>query len=196
VGGASDSRLRHDIELIAPRDREGYGRAVLGVHADGSFDVETARTGFDRDTVSQQDIAALSTRQSIERVRHFVEVQHGLRQKYRAQGMNEGQAALAASGEMEDMGLLPKGPTIAATEIAAAPAGQKVFTIRSRYFRVGLFQDIAAAIASPGKAVKSDMGDYLGYSNDDVGVRLKTWRRTHSRFVVEIDGVLWQFDSQ
>ena len=78
----------------------------------------------------------------------------------------------------------------------------RVFDIPNEYFRVGLFQDIAAAIAAPGQQVKTSTGTYLKYYDDDVGLRLKAWRNAgNDRFAVRTEDALYllevrRFDRQ
>lgn len=191
-----DATLQRGVEVLAIRGPEGYGKAIVAVQEGGEVKVVTSVPGFDKSSIRPEDVAALSYRQMIEHTRHFKEVESRLREKYGKQGMSEGAAALATYDEMEAQGLLPRAPRIVAKKIDQPPPGQTVFSIPSRYFDVGLFQDIAQAIKSPGEEVKSSTGDYLTYANDDVGARLKTWRQDHASFVVSVDGQLWLLASR
>jgi len=195
-GGASEQVLSRGLELMVVRGPEAYGTAILAVREDASYEILLKTAAFDPTMVKEENLLARSRRRDIERVRNFRKVQTELESKYRDQGLNEGAATLAAYDEMEAGGILPRSPRINAESIQRVPEGQPVFEIPPAYFSAGLFQDIAAAIASPGEKVKTNTGDYLQYYNDDVGVRLKTWRRTHDDFFVKSGGNLWHLRVQ
>lgn len=190
-GGPSEQVLSRGLELMVVRGPEAYGTAVLAVREDSSYTVLLKTAAYEAMMVRKEDLLARSRRQDIERVRNFRKVQAELESEYRDQGLNEGAATLAAYDEMEERGILPGSPRISAESIQRVPEGQPVFEIPTTYFSAGLFQDIAAAIASPGEKFKTNTGDYLQYYNDDVGVRLKTWRQTHDDFVVKSGSYLW-----
>jgi hypothetical protein len=179
-------------ELMLVHGPEGYGRAILAQDTDGRIEVLRSRPGFRLTDISLEALAERSRRTSIERVRHFRATHAELVERYRAEGMREGAASLAAYDTMQEMGLLSPDPTVTARPAQGLPASEPVFVIPSGYFEVGLFRDISAAIAAPGQAVETGTGDYLKYGDDDVGVRLREWRRDHDSFVVEVDGRRWR----
>ena len=76
--------------------------------------------------------------------------------------------------------------------VPTAPDGEPTFVIPASYFDAGLFRDIAAAIVMPGKAVQTGTGDYLKYYDDDVGVRLREFRKRRDVFHVQVGGTLYQ----
>jgi hypothetical protein len=107
----------------------------------------------------------------------------------RGEGLNEGAATLQAYRDMEDLGLLPKRPRLVATPVDEAPADVRVFDIPANYFDVGLFTDIAEAIASPGSEVDTGTGSYLQYYDDELGPQLRAWREAgNDRFAVRTAG--------
>ena len=99
--------------------------------------------------------------------------------------MNEGQARLRANDALEEQGFRPRSPRLVATVLSEAPDDLRVFDIPAERFRVGLFSDIAKAIAKPGQEVKTGTGTYLKYHDDTTGPLLKSWRRAgNDRFAV------------
>jgi hypothetical protein len=190
-----DQVLMNGVELMTARGREAFPAAVLAVEADGSYRVLVKNRDFDRlyrDGVPPRQIAERANRDRIERGREFRRVQAELTAKYQAQGLNEGAATLRAYDEMEELGFLPKSPRLVATAVSAPPADVRVFDIPPDYFRVGLFQDIAAAIAAPNSEVKTSTGTYLKYYDDELGLRLKAWRNAgNDRFAVRTGGALY-----
>jgi hypothetical protein len=90
---------------------------------------------------------------------------------------------------MEELGLLPKRPRLVATAVDEAPADVRVFDIPANYFEVGLFTDIAEAIASPDSEVDTGTGSYLQYYDDKLGSQLRAWREAgNDRFAVRTAG--------
>jgi hypothetical protein len=196
--GVSEPVLVGDRELLVTDGAEAYPAAILVVTADTSYSVLIRNADFARrypDGVPASWIAERSRRDQIERVRRFQATHDELVRTFRNEGMGEGDAILEAYDRMEDMGLLPKDPEVVARKVDAAPAGATVFAIPSSYFEVGLFRDIAAAIAVPGDSVETGTGDYLKYYDDDVGPRLREYRDTHSTFFVRVDGRLYRLDA-
>jgi len=200
-----DEVLYRGVELMTAPGREAFPAAVLAVEADGSHRVLVKNDDFSGlypDGVLAQLIAERSNRARIEHLREFVRVQSDLTAKYQAEGLNEGAAMLRAGDEMEEMGYLPKSPRLVATPLDAPPPDVRIFEIPNEYFRVGLFQDIAAAIAAPDQEVKTSTGDYLKYYDDELGPTLRAWRDAgNDRFAVRTDGALYllevrRFDRQ
>jgi hypothetical protein len=200
-----DAVLTRGIEVITVRGREAFPAANLAVEADGSYRVLLKNGDFERlyrDGVPPKHIAERSNRERIERLREFRRVQAELVAKHKAQGLNDAAATLRAYDDMEELGYLPKSPRLVATALSEPSPGVRVFDIPNEYFRVGLFQDIAAAIAAPGQQVKTSTGTYLKYYDDDVGLRLKAWRNAgNDRFAVRTEDALYllevrRFDRQ
>jgi hypothetical protein len=137
-------------------------------------------------------IAEVSQRAEIERIRTLNRKRRELIAKHRAAGSNEGEAMLQASEDLEAMGLVARRPRIVAVPVKVAPDGVRVFDIPDIYLDVGLFKDIAEAIALPGTPVRTGTGTYLKYNDDDIGLRLKAWRHDgNDRFVVTTRGKMF-----
>ena len=203
--GTPDQVLKNGVELITVRGREAFPAAVLAVAADGTYRVLMRNDEFDDlypDGVPAERIAEKASRDRIERVREITRVKAELTAKYTAQGLREGAAILRAYDEMEELGVLQKDPRLVATSLREPPPDVRVFEIPPEYFRVGLFQDIAAAIAAPNQGVRTGTGTYLKYYDDELGPQLKAWRNEgNDRFAVRTAGSLYllevrRFDRQ
>jgi hypothetical protein len=192
---ADESALRRGVELITAPGEEGFPSAVLAVDADGNVRVLLRNARFDDlypQGVPAEKIAELSQRARIERSREFRNVNRELIAHFRARGASDGEARLRAYDEMEERGYLPKSPKLVATRIGEPLKDTTVFDIPTEYFSVGLFQDIAAAIATPGAEVATGTGTYLKYYEDDLGPRLRKHREDgHDRFGIRTNGQLY-----
>jgi hypothetical protein len=188
----SERALVGGIELLTVRGRESYPAAILAVDANGNADILVRNDAFDDiypDGVPAERIADASRREQIEHMREFRQVQAELEARYEGEGLNQGAATLQAYRDMEEVGLLPRRPRLVATPIDEAPADVRLFEIPANYFDVGLFSDIAEAIAAPGSEVDTGTGSYLHYYDDELGPRLKAWREEgHDRFAVRTGG--------
>jgi len=202
VKGFSDGLARAEATLTAGQEvltvpgEESFNTAVAIVDADGSHSILIKNSKFGAiypEGVPPKLIADRSNRKQIEKVRGFRKVQAELVKRFMSEeGLREGDAILRAYDEMEKLGYLPPEPRITATLMQNLPESVPVFDIPRLYFDAGLFQDIAKAIESPGTAVKTGLGTYLKYEDDDLGLRLKTFREAGgNRFGVGIDGRLF-----
>jgi hypothetical protein len=185
---APDAVLMGGVELITAPGRESFPAAVLAVEASGRYRILVQNDEFDAlhpGGVPADRIAERSNRERIEHGREFRRVEADLVARYRREGLSEGEALLRAHADMEETGHLPKDPRLVAKVVTAPPVDVRVFDIPEEYFRVGLFQDIAAAIAEPGAEVRTGTGTYLKYYDDELGPRLKAWRDAgNDRFAV------------
>ena len=183
-----DAVLRNGVELVTVKGREAYPAAVLAIGRDGGYRVLLKTDAFAKlypDGVPARAIAEASNRARIERGREIRRVEKELLARYRGMGMNEGQARLRANDALEEQGFRPRSPRLVATVLSEAPDDLRVFDIPAERFRVGLFSDIAKAIAKPGQEVKTGTGTYLKYHDDTTGPLLKSWRRAgNDRFAV------------
>lgn len=196
--GINDAVLTNDLEVMAVPGPESFPAAIITIDAEGNHRVLLKSAEFDAfypDGIPVRRIAERSHREMIERGRTLKQARTRLVAKHLAAGLNEGAAKLQASEDLEEMGLMPKRPRLVAQSIDGAPDGEKVFDIPPEYFKVGLFQDIAAAIARPGDLVDTGTGTYLKYYDDDVGVRLRAWRQDgNDRFTIRTDGKLYRLE--
>lgn len=193
--GAGDHVLRDGLELILIKGREAFPAAIIAANADGSYRVLIKNGDFDGlypDGVPARMIAQRTRRKSITRIRARRRAKAELMAKYRTQGLNEEAASLRAHDDMEARGLYPKSPRLVATLVVHVPVGIRVFDIPAQRFQVGLYQDIARAMAKPGAQVKTSTGTYLKYAGDNTGPELKAWRRAgNDRFAVRTGGKIY-----
>ena len=186
--GTSDGVLRNGVEVMVVPGPESFPAAIVAINAEGQQRVLLRSKDFDAhysDGLPEKRIAERSRRKSIEQIRTLKRTRSELVAKHEAAGMSKGEAMLQASEDLEEGGLLPKRPRLVAQRLNEIPAGMRVFDIPPDYFQVGLFKDIAEAIARPGTLVDTGTGTYLKYYDDDVGLKLKAWRQAgNDRFVV------------
>jgi hypothetical protein len=192
---AGEAVLKNGIELIAIKGQESYPAAILAVNADGSYRVLVKNKRFRSlypNGVPRRLIAQVSRRKGIDRSQQLRRVQGELMAKYKAEGKNEGAAALATLDDMERLGHLQRSPRLVATLVDRVPKGVRVFDIPAQRFQVGLYQDIARAMARPGAEVKTGTGTYLKYADDNTGPELKAYRQAgNDRFAVRSGAKLY-----
>lgn len=193
-----DDVLRDGVEVVTVPGEESYPAGVLLVERDGTYRVLARNDSFGRmypTGVPASVVAAESSRDRIERRRELNRVRSELMERFTAEGLSEGEASLRTHDAMAEMGYYPKSPKIVATRLEDAPAGLRVFTIPQDYFAVGLFQDIAKAIDSPGTEVSASTGTYLQYYDDRLGPELKAWIEAgNDQFVVETNGKRYELE--
>jgi hypothetical protein len=194
--GVNDRVLTNNIEIMAIPGPESFPAAIVAIDADGENRVLINSSHFDAhypDGIPKNRIAERSHRHLIERSRTLRQTQSELMAKHEAAGLSKGEAMLQASEDLEELGLLPKRPRLVAQRLDNIPPGVRVFDIPQDYFEVGLFTDIAAAIARPGTLVDTSTGTYLKYYDDEVGPKLKAWRQAgNEKFVVRSEDKLFK----
>jgi hypothetical protein len=195
----SESALMAGRELLPVPGRESFNAAIAVVDGDGNYSILIENGRFDTlypEGLPAKLIADRSRRKQIEKVRDFRKVKADLVARFMSEeGLSEGEAILRAYDEMEKLGYLPRKPRIVATPVQQVPANMRVFDIPGRYLEAGLFQDIAEAIKSPGTAVRTGLGSYLAYNDDDLGPRLRAFREAGgNRFAVRIEGRLFMIE--
>ena len=196
IPGFSEDMLRDGVELITVPGEEGFGAAILAVGSGGDHRVLVHNERFQAlfpDGVPQGLIRERSRRESIERSRAVRSTSANLVGRFIRQGLSEAAAQLAASERMEQLGYYPRRTRLLATRIDEAEPGEPVFAIVPEEFHVGLFPDIAQAIAVPGPPVEKHMGQYIEHDDFDTSRRLNAWL-DHGResFVVSRDGRLYR----
>ena len=107
-------------------------------------------------------VASLSRRADIERMELIRTTYAELVERGKRSGLSESQAMLGANKEMSRLGLYPKTTTLVAAPVECG-AASPTFRITPEQFEVGLFQDIAQALASPGEEVDKSMGAYIAH---------------------------------
>ena len=197
AGGLEPERLSGPLEVIAVPGDEGFPCAVVTVHR-GTASVRTmlatsqCRSKY-RKAITRADIGSLEYRADIERSVTIDRTYRELVAGGIAAGDTEGAAMLKASKAMERLGYFPRSPTLSAAP-APCTSGDGVFDISDEEFKVGLFQDIEAALARPGEEVDKGMGAYILHSSFDTSRRLNEYldSREHTTFVVKRGTTCWQ----
>jgi len=194
MSGDEPSQLAGDREVIAPRGAEGMGCAVVLLRTGepvASTLVDSGRCG-DRYSGGFAREVLESRREAIEHAAMLEKTYADLVAEGRAQGLSEGAAMLQAGKGMQQLGLYPKTPTITAAA-SACDALQPVFHISDEEFRVGLFQDIQAAIDRPGEAADFH-GEYVTHRDYTTSRQLNDFLadRSHREFLVDGRGGCWR----
>jgi hypothetical protein len=194
--------LSGDWEAMTLRGRQALPAAiVLHDHVTRKVRALVRSAEFDAlypDGPPLATIEAQSRRADIERLETITRTHEQLVARFRAEGMPEAAAFLAAAKEMQRLGFYPKTPTLTARlldEQTPPPAEPEVptFEIGDMEFTVGLFPDIAAAIASPGTPVDKDTGDYLIHDHYPTSRHINAWLRTGANtFLVRAHGRLYE----
>ena len=99
---------------------------------------------------------------------------------------------LDANEEMSRRGLFPKSTKLVAHQIACADAAPR-FQISTEQFTVGLFSDIAAAIAAPDKEVDKSIGRYIVHRDYQTSQQINAYLDAgHSTFFVDARAGCWR----
>lgn len=211
AGGLEPEQLSGPLEVIAVPGEAGFPCAVVTVHRDTAavrtlLATSACRAKYRHD-ITRGDIGSLEYRADIERSVTIARTYRELVANGIAAGDTEGAAMLKASKSMERLGYFPRSPTLSATATPCpsgerrpgdGTAGDGVFEISDEEFKVGLFQDIEAALARPGEEVDKDIGGYILHSRFDTSRRLNEYLNSRERttFVVKRGGKCWQMTIQ
>jgi len=205
MGGDEPEMLAGDREGIAVPGRElmPCGLAVFNAgRAQVQMVAGAARCSrLHEGGVTPVLLEPLARRTSIERgqllARTYAEVTaQGVRR-----GLHHGAAELAAIKGMQQLGYYPRPTQIIArrlsdADVRAAEADgrlEPVFRISEMEFRVGLFQDIEAALAVPGEPVDKSMGRYITHRDYATSDALNRFLDANGRvFFVERGGRIYE----
>ena len=171
--GLNEDRLRGEVELLTLPGPEGMPCAIVSRdHRADTTRVLVRSPGFDKqysEGIPPDVLANRSEKKRIEQLRTIRSDDDYFYRKHLAEGMRDGEARLAANEDMQEAGHYPKDPTLTARVVA--PGGAKsdlpVFAISQTEMESGIFNDIAAAIKSPEKAVKNQGYNYITYRGYD-----------------------------
>jgi hypothetical protein len=206
AGGSEPEHLAGPLEVLAVPGDAGFPCAIATVHRDTGavrvlLSTPQCRAKY-RDGLTRADVASLERRPDIERAVTITRTYRELVARGVAAGENEGTAMLNAGKEMARLGYFPRSPTLSATSVPcdtgngrgdASSTTDALFVISEEEFKVGLFQDINAAIANPGEQVDKD-SDYVLHSSFDTSRRLNEYlaSQEHTTFVVQRGQSCWQ----
>ena len=167
MGGLEAQQLHGELEAIAVPGEEAMPCAVSLLSRDGAARtlVQTRRCRSKYpEGITASVLGSASRRADIERSETIRTAYADLVSRGRDAGLSEGDAMLGANKEMQRRGYFPKDPTLVA-EATGCDAASPLFAITDMEFTVGLFPDIAAAIAQPGAEVDKSMGAYIMHSD-------------------------------
>jgi len=135
------------------------------------LDILTAADAFSQENPGNIPIEDYSHRKRLEKIKALRETDRRLVEKFRAEGLSEGEAMLRAGDELEKMGLYPKSPRITAKSIERPKGDHAAFPISRDEFRYGLFPDIEKAINETGAEVRF-WGNYISHTDYDTSRRI------------------------
>jgi len=196
MAGDEPQQLAGDLEVIAPPGGEGMGCAIVVYRkgdAAGRALVETrgCRQKYPSGYTAEI-LKPMIRREAIERGELIRRTYANLVDRNRTAGKPEGQAMLDANDEMSRLGLYPKPTTIVASR-EECPPGAPFFDIVDDQFKVGLFPDIEAAVASPGRPVHKSIGAYITHRDYTTSQRINDYLSAgHDTFYVRAHGACWR----
>jgi hypothetical protein len=179
--GLSDPVVVGPMEVMAVRGEESFPAAILLLdHGRRQAEVLIRNEAYERlypEGPQFESLLQFSRKEEVDRLNEMRQTHQDLVAAFRAQGMNEGAALLAAGREMARLGWWPTPPTVTAREVSMFPAELRVFTIDPMELRVGLFPDLEEAMAHPGEPVDRS-GRYIRHrdfsTSEDLNAFLAT----------------------
>lgn len=198
VSPTNEQRVHDTLELLTVPGEEALPCGiVLYDHASRARQFlagEAACARAHPDGYAEARLLERSRYDAVKRSELLSTTRERLMEEYRAQGMREGDAALATIDEMRRLGLTPKPTTIVAEPIDEAGAadylarGWRRFGISEREFLVGLFQDIERALDRPGEEIEF-FGRYVRHRDFDTSEELNAYLKTRPEgFLLEAGG--------
>jgi hypothetical protein len=168
LSGYDRSPLNGRWEAMAAPGPESYPSAIV------AFDASTEDVRVLVETPAYEDrhpdgvpvawLRERARRADIERVDHLRTTYAELLDRFRAEGLAEIEAGLAATREMQRLGLYPKPPTLVARALSPGEAlldSLPNFVVPEGEMRSGVFPDIDRALATPGAEAERSMGSYI-----------------------------------
>jgi hypothetical protein len=198
-GGATGLVMVDDVELFTPSGPEMYPSAVVLLdHRTQTINVAAAtsayRSKYPRG-VPVEELLAVSRKPQLDREAAFKAAYDGRLAAHRAAGLSEGQAALRAYDDLEDLGFLRRKPRIVAREVTGADEALPLFDIAEAEMASGMFNDLNEAIAAPGTEVRKSEYDYIIHRDYDNSRKLNAYLGGGGRsFLVRFRGRLYRLD--
>lgn len=182
LSGYDRTPLNGRWEAIAVPGPESYPSAIV------AFDASTdeARILVETPSYQRQHPGGVSVawlherarRSEIERIGDLRTTRAELLDRFRREGLSEGEAALAAIEEMRRLGLYPKPTTLTARTLAPGEAPLDtwpILVVPDGEMRSGVFPDIEKALAAPGTEVEKSMGAYIIHRDYENSAKLNTY---------------------
>lgn len=196
MGGNEASQLHGELEVLAVPGDELMPCAIAVVgrndpRARSLVETPACRKKYPAG-LGPDELRPISRRADIERAEKIRTTYEALVERGRQAGLAEGAAMLAAGKEMSRLGLYPKTTTLVASAVECT-AASPLFRILDAQFDAGLFQDIAAAIATPGEEVDKSMGAYVTHSDYTTSREINEFiDGGNSVFFVQARGRCWR----
>lgn len=199
ITGPLDDSVRSDKEIVMVPGPECYPAAIVTIdHATRRFETLLASGDFEEeypDGLTPEIVFEQSKRDEILRMREMRKAYAQAIEKYRGEGLSEGEAMLRANRDMEALGFYPATPTMMAKPVDADASELPLFEISDAELAAGLFPDIDAAISSPGLKVDKDLGPYVTHRDFATSTRLNEYLDTGAaKFLVRARGRLWEIE--
>ncbi len=196
LAGLSDPIVVGPLEVMAVRGEQGFPAAILLLdHDRRQAKVLIRNAAYSRlypEGPQFESLLELSRKQEVDRQNEMRQTRQDLVAAFRAQGLNEGAALLAAGKEMARLGWWPTSPAVTAREVSAFPAGLRVFKIDPMELRIGLFPDLEEAMAHPGEPVDRS-GRYLRHRDFSTSEELNAFLATEPEgFGLQVGDRKWQ----
>jgi hypothetical protein len=196
MSGDEPSQLHGDLEVLAIPGDELMPCAIAVAGRNDARARPLAETPVCRKKypsgLGPDELRPISRRADIERAEHVRTTFAALVERGRQAGLAEGEAMLAAGKGMSRLGLYPKTTTLMATAVDCA-AASPLFRIVDAQFDVGLFQDIAKALETPGEEVDKSMGAYVTHRDYTTSREINDFLDAgNSVFFVEARGRCWR----
>ncbi len=187
VSPTNSQRVHDTLELLTVPGEEALPcGVVLYDHASRArryLAGETACARAHPEGYAEARLLERSRYEAVKRSKLLSTTRQRLMEEFRAQGMLEGDAALATIDEMRRLGFYPKPTTIVAELIDEAAAanylarGWRRFAISEQEFLVGLFQDIERALDRSGEEIEF-FGRYTRHRDFDTSEALNAHLKT------------------
>ena len=204
LSGYDRTPLNGRWEAIAVPGPESYPSAIV------AFDASTDEVRILVETPSYQrhhpggvSVAWLherARRTEIERIGDLRATRAELLERFRAEGLSDVEAGLAAIEEMRRLGLYPKPTTLTARPLAGGEAPLDtwpILVVPDGEMRSGVFPDIEKALAAPGTEVEKSMGAYIIHRDYENSAKLNTYLDGGGRtFYVTYDEVTYEVTVQ
>ena len=200
TSGNNESPLSGEWEVMPARGEQAYPCALVAHSAATSeLKVLLATPTCDRvypNGIRFSDVAELSRRKQIERIKLLKSTHDLLMQQAQAEGLTEYEASLKVTLQMQDLGFYARPPQLVAQALSRQRARaleqqgalEPLFSITEMEFRVGLFQDIERAIKAPGAEVERS-GRYVIHRDYSNSQKLNRFFESGERlFYVETQG--------
>jgi len=199
LSGYDRTPLSGRWEAIAAPGPESYPSAIVAF--DASTDevrvlVETpAYREQHPDGVPVAWLHEWARRPEIERIDDLRTTYAELLDRFRAEGLTETEAWLAATREMQRLGFYPKPTTLVARALSSGEArldSWPHFVVPEGEMQSGVFPDIEKALAAPGTEVDKRMGSYIIHRDYENSAKLNAYFDGEGRtFYVTYDEVTY-----